>query len=332
MISRFVSLLAGALLFVAPALHATSAYTIQPPVLGHVFDQETGSLHRINGIPGASSMGEALNLGFTAVQATVAADQNLAILRDDQGRTFFVDLSAEPPVATEIPGVLDGANGVLISPTGRSAALYSPGTGQIQLLDGLPGIPTPGTVLELDQGVGVWTAFAISDSGAILAATSEQGSGSLFLLQPDHVSERIGAVQRASWLAFLAGTDDAVITDAGAGEILLYRDVVARRQTSVLASEIDQIKNPFAAAPTTDGRFVAVAMPGGIASVPVYGGAPAFVECACTATSMTPLAGGNVFLLTEDIRAPMTIAEIGAASRTLFVPALPADTESEETQ
>lgn len=333
MISRFGFLLAGAVLIAAPALQAASNYTIRPPVLGHVFDLETGSLHRVNGIPGASSMGDALALGFSAVQATVSADQSLAIVRDDEGLTFHVDLTAEPPVVTQVQGVMEGALTALISPRARSAALYSPGTGEIQLLAGLPGVPTPGEVLELEEGMGDWTAFAISDSGAVLAAASADGSGSLHLLRQGMLAERIAGIQRASSLAFLAGSNDAVVTDAGAGEILLYRDIVARRQVSVLASGSDDIKNPFAAAPTGDGRFVAVAMPGGIATVPVYGGAPAFVECACTATSMTPLAGGNVFLLTEDIRSPMTIAEVGAASRTLFIPALPPDeTESEATK
>ncbi len=332
MISRFGSLLAGAALFVAPILQAANNYTIQPPVLGFVFDQKTGSLYRIDGIPGASSLGNALDLGFTAVQATIAADQSLAMVRDGQGRTFLVDLTVVPPVAKEIPGVMEGATGMLISPSARSAALYSTTSGQLQFLHGLPGSPAPGSILKLGHGLGVWTSFAISDSGAVLASSADQGSGALFLLRPNHVAERIGGVQRASWLAFLAGTDDAVITDAGAGEILLIRDIVARRQVSVLASRQDRIKNPFAASPTADGRFVAVAMPGNIASVPIHGGVPAFVECACTPTSMSPLVGGNVFLLTDNPREPMRLAEVGATTRTLFVPALPADTESEATK
>ncbi len=333
MISRFGPLLAAAVLLVAPALQAASNYTIRPPVLGYVLDAETGSLHRIDGIPGASSMGEALELGFTAVQVAVSAGQNLAIARDDQGRTLFVDLTAEPPAVTEIHGVLEGATQALISPEARSATLYAPATGQIQFLRGLPGVPTAGNVLELEQGVGDWTGFAISDSGSVLAAASARASGSLYLLRQGRVPERVGGVQRASSLAFLAGTDDAVVMDSASGEILLYREVTARRQVTVLASETDEIQNPFAAAPTSDGRFVAVAMPGRIASVPVYGGVPSFVECACTATSMRPLAGGNVFLLTDDIRSPLTIAEVGADSRTLFVPALPAEEASgEQTQ
>ncbi len=332
MISRFGPLLAGAVLLTAPVLEAAGNHSILPPVLGYVFDQQTGSLHRINGIPGASSMGEALDLGFTVSRATISANQRLAIVRDARGRTYSVDLNVVPPSATEIQGVLDGATEALISPSARLAALYSPATGRLQFLDGLPGVPTPGTVVEVGRGRGSWTTFAISDSGAVLAANSDGGSGALFLLRPNRMPERIGGVRRVSWLAFRAGTDDVVVTDAGAGEVLLFRDVVGRRQMSVLASEADEVGNAFAAAPTSDGRFVVAAMPGRVASIPVAGGVPAFIECACTATSMTPLGGGNSFLLTEDVRSPMTIVEIGTTSRALFVPALPADPETAQVK
>ena len=328
MISRLGSLFLGAIFFVVPALQAADGYTIRTPVLGYVFDQEAGSLHRLDGIPGASWVGEAIDLGLVIKQVYIAPTQMFAIARDDQGRTLFVDLVAEPPKAVELEGALSETTGAMISPMARHAALYSTETGRIQLLDGLPGLPTVGETVLLDQGVGDWTAFAISDTGVIAAAAARPDAGSLFMLNAGSPAVRIAGVQRAGEIAFFAGSNDAVVTDIAADEIVLYRDVVARRQSSVIASANDDVKNPFGAKPTVDGRFVAVGMPGGIASIPLYGGAPVFAECACAATSLAPLADGNVFRLTEDIREPLQIAQVGAAPRVLFVPALQVEDEA----
>lgn len=322
MISRFGSLLLGALIISATPAKAADSYTIQTPVLGHVFDRETGTLHRVAGIPGASWIGDAIELDMVLSEAYIAPSQRYAIVRDDQGRLLVVDLDAQPINVSEIEGVLEGANGVMISPTARHAALYSTATGEVQLLAGLPENPAVGEILQLDRSEGNWTALAISDRGVIVAAAARAESGSLYMLQAGRGPERIGAVQRVGEVAFFAGSNDVVVTDTAGDEILLYRDVVARRQSSVIASANDGVRNPFGAKPTADGRFVVVGLAGGsIASIPLYGGAPVFTDCACATTSLTPMTGGNVFRLTDDISEPLQIAEVGAASRVLFIPA-----------
>lgn len=329
MIARFGSLLMGAFFVFAPSLQAADGYTIRPPVLGHVFDRETGAIHRLDGIPGASWVSEAIDLGVVVTQAHIAPTQRFAIVRDEEGRTLFVDLAAQPPQAEPIEGALDGADGAMISPAARHAALYATESGEIQLLEGLPGLPAVGETLRLERGVGDWTAFAISDSGVIVAASARPEGGSLYMLRSGSASLRIGAVQRVGEVAFFAGSNDAVVADTAADEILLYRDVVARRQSSVIASANDGVKNPFGAKPTADGRFVAVGLRGGIASIPLYGGPPVFTECACATTSLAALAGGNIFRLTADISEPLQIAQVGSESRLMFVPALQREESSQ---
>lgn len=328
MIPRLGSLLAGALFAVALPVQAADGYSVRSPVLGYVLDQETGSLHRLDGIPGASWVGEAIDLNLVVTRADFAPTQGFAIIRDEEGRTLFVDLTVEAPTAVPIKDALDGASGVIISPSARRAAIYSTEAGRIQLLDGLPGVPVVGETLQLVKGVGTWSAFAISDDGVILAAATRPPGGSLHMMRAGHSTVRIGPVQRAGELAFLAGTNDAVVTDTAASEIVLYRDVVVRRQSMVIASANDGVKNPFGAKPTGDGRFVAVGLSGGIASVPLQGGVAVFTECACATTSLASLAGGNVFRLTDDLGEPIQIAEVSAEPRVLFVPALQRDSDS----
>ena len=328
---RFSPKLLVALALVTPVLQGAVGYSVQGPVLGHVLDPETGSLHRVDGIPGASGIGVPLSLDFLIAQATVAPSQEFAIVRDEEGRFFVLDLSASPPVAIELEGALAEADGALISPGSRRAALYSAAAGKLQMLNDLSGAPSVGETLELEKGVGEWTAFAISDLGVVLVASAQADSGSLFTLSLESGSSRVGAVHRAGGLSFFSDSNDAVIADTAANEVILIRDVVARRQTSVIASASDEIANPFGVQVTSDGRYVAVAMPGGVASVPVFGGAPVSASCACAPTSLVPLAGGNVFQLTADVHSPLQIVEVGAASRILFIPALsepaPAETQ-----
>lgn len=321
--------LLAALVLAASALQGAAGYSVQGPVLGHVLDPETGSLHRVDGIPGASGIGAPLALEFLVAQATVAPSQEFAIVRDEEGRFFVLDLTATPPAPTELNGALAEADGALISPSSRRAALYSAAAGKVQMLNDLSGTPSVGETLDLEQGVGEWTGFAISDLGVVLVASAQADSGSLFALSLESGSSRVGAVHRAGDLAFFSDSNDAVVADTAANEVILIRDVVARRQTSVIASESDDIANPIGVQVTSDGRFVAVAMPGGVASVPVLGGAPISASCACAPTSLVPLAGGNVFQLTTDVHTPLQIVEVGASSRILFIPAIPGPAPAE---
>ena len=318
------SMFLAALLLVVSPLQAASEYSLQAPVLGHVFDPEAGTLHRVDGIPGASSVGDALPLDFAIARAAVAPSQDYAIVSDGEGRLWVVDLTVSPPVAALLEGTIDGADAVLISPTGARAAIYSTAEGLVQWISDPAGTPAVGGTAGLPEGAGHWSAFAISDKGVILAAAAQSSAGSLYALRPGAGFQRVAGLNRASDIAFFTRSNDAVVADTGANEVLMIRDVVAKRQTSVIASENDNVHNPFGVGVTADGRYVAVGIPGGVASVPVFGGAPAFTDCACAPTAMVPMAGGNVFRLTGDIRSPMQIVEVGADSRMLFIPAAPA--------
>lgn len=326
--SRFGSLLLATLFLGASALQATvDPSGVDGPVLGYVLDSETGALHRINGIPGASWVGDALPLDFPVAKAQVATNQEVAIVRDREGMTYLVRLDSTPPVVTVFSEAM-AADGMLISPLGRSAALYSTATGQIQFLEISSEGARVGETADLPNVTGEWTAFAISDRGVVLAAVAQEGGGSLYSLRSGGQEIRIGSVQRAGDLAFLADSDDVAVADTGANEVHLIRGVTRRRQFIVLAGERDRVINPFAIEATSDGRFLAVAVPGGFASIPIQGGAPAITDCDFTPTELAPLAGGSVFRLTADIRAPIRIARVGTVESPRFIPAL-APEESE---
>ena len=330
--SRFGSLLLATLFLGASALQAAGDYSVNAPVLGYVLDSETGALHRINGIPGASWVGDALPLEFPVAQAQVATSQDSAIIRDREGRTYLVQLDRTPLVVTEFSEAM-AADGMLISPLGRSAALYSTATGQIQFLDISEGSARVGETADLPALPGEWTAFAISDRGVVLAAVAQDRGGSLYSLESGGQAIWVRSVQRAADLAFLAGSNDVAVADAGANEVHLIQGVTSRRRFFVLAKEGEGVTNPFAIEATSDGRFVAVAIPDGFASIPVQGGGAAITRCDFTPTELAPLAGGSVFRLTADIRAPIRIARVGTDESPRFIPALaPEESVTVETR
>ena len=322
--SRFGFLLAAAFVVAAGAMQAADGYSFRAPVLGYVVDSEEGALHRVDGMLGAARVGDRLALDFPVARAQVASAQNVAIVADNEGRIYLVDLSASPPTVREFVGAM-AADRMVISPQGRSAALYSADSGRIQFLDISGTAAQIGKTMELPQGVGDWTAFAVSDRGILLAAAAQASGGALYALRSGGQAIRVGAVNRAEDLAFFAGSDNAVIADRGANEVHLLRGILSWRRSTVIATELDGIVNPFGVEVTADGRFVAVAIPGGFASIPVLGGAVTITRCGCTPTELAPLAGGDTFRLTADLYAPIRVARVGMESNVRFIPALVRD-------
>ena len=321
--SRFGSLWLGALICLVPSLQAANNFSLNAPALGYVFDQETGEFRRMDGFLGSSSLSSPIELGFTVTQAFVALGREFAIVQDEQGAMLLVNLSATPPSAVALDGAMAGADGVMFSPSGQFAALYAKQSGRVQLVQGLDGVPQLGEELTGLAGLGNWAAFALSDSGVVLAASSDSDVGSVYVLRPGETPRRVASIQRPGGLAFFSGSDDAVVADAGAHEVLVLRNSGGWWHPTPVATVNDGINNPFLVNVTKDGRYVVVATPGGVTSIPLNGGVPVFTDCACSPAALDSLAGGNVFLLTADIHSPLQVVEVGDQSRVRFVPALP---------
>ncbi|MDE0105707.1 MAG: hypothetical protein OXN89_25290 [Bryobacterales bacterium] len=324
MILRSGSLLLGALVALAPTSFASNL-ALDAPVLGYVFDGDSGELHRINGLLGSSSLSDAIGLQSPVSRASVSTNQRFAIVQDGDGRTLLVDLTVEPPSATELEGVMDGAEGVLFGPSGLVAAFYAKDRGLLQFVDGLGSSPTVGSEIDGLDGLGSISGLALSDSGSVLVATSGGGGGSLYMLPRRARAQRVGSVQEASGLTFLRGEEDAIIADGEANEVIFLRSYGMSWHAITVATENDGLNRPYLAGATGDGSYAVVAVPGGVMSIPLYGGAVSFADCACSPTGLTPLLGGNAFLLTSDPRQPLLAVEVGEEPRVRFIPALPLD-------
>ena len=322
--SLSTTLLTASLLLLPAAskvARSASGQGVRGPVLGYIFDKDSRLLRPINGIPGAAHVAAAVVLDFSPAVVEVSPNQDFALAVDAGGRLRLVDLAAPTPTSTVVESAIAGVDRVFISPSGAAAAAYDRGAGVVQVFDGLPAAADAAGEFTVASLPGVLTALAVSDGGAVLAAVAERSGGSIYTLVSDRAPARVGAVRRVLGMSFAPRADDAVAADYDAGEVLLIRGATTIRQVSVIASADDGIERPSFAAVAADGARAVVTVPSGAAAVPLAGGSPQSFDCACKPVTLSPLAGGAAFRLTEGLGAPIRLVEVAAETRMLFVPA-----------
>jgi hypothetical protein len=298
---------------------------ISGPVLGYVFDADNAGVRPIFGIPGAATLGPALNLGVELDRAALSqeSDYLLGVAGPDRPVVLFRDLSgALSPVA--IAGAAPAPDRILVSPSGSSALLFYREGSLIEVFTGLPDAPALSASIDL-ASLPPFTLWAISDDGRAILASAPAGDGqSVFLINPDGSPRLLFSAGRVAAAAFLTKRSDAVIADALYNSVDWIRDVTGAAEVINLAAEKDGISSPVGVSVSRDNLrvFVANAGSGSIASLDLAGGAPLLVACDCALTSLERLHGNAVFRLTEPSGEPLWVFDGDAPeARVVFVPA-----------
>ncbi len=135
------------LLCLAAPLALAQQGRVEGPVTGYVFDGQAQVLRPVLGIPGASVLGDPVNLGAGLASGAVSPrlDSVIAVATDGTFHIYTLNAGA----ASEVPanGIPFVPERVVFSPTGSAAALY--GGGRIQVVTGLPGAPKPGNNFDI---------------------------------------------------------------------------------------------------------------------------------------------------------------------------------------
>ncbi len=323
--SLSTTLLTASLLLLSAASDVARSASggVRGPVLGYIFEENSRLLLPINGIPGAAHVATAVVLDFSPVVIEVSPNQDFALAVDAEGRLRLVDLAEPVPTSTVVSSALSGVERIFISPSAVSAVVYDRDAGIVQVLDGLPADASAAGEFAIGSLPGVLTALAVSDDGAVLAAIAERSGGSLYALVSDRDPIRVGPVRRVLGLSFAPRADDAVAADYDASEVLLINGVTTIGQVSVIASADDGITRPSFVAIAADGATAVAVIPSGVARVPLNGGPPELIDCACKPTTLSHLAGGAAFRLTEAVGSPIHLVDVASETRMLFVPAVP---------
>src|SRR4051794_3502054 len=212
-------------IFIAACFIASCVYgqagRLQGPLSGFVFDRSSQSLRRIQGIPGAATVGAGVEFGFPVTSAVVAPRLDSAIILSADGVPHLFRLGGDAPVEVSLPG-LAAADRVVFSPSGSAAALYAGGS--VQVIRGLPDSATLAGSVSVHGPAKpqrpLSAAFAVSDDGAYLLYAA---AGPVELIGVAGDSRKLMDAAPGSLAAFAPAGHDAAIVHSGMLSVI--RDV-----------------------------------------------------------------------------------------------------------
>jgi hypothetical protein len=293
------------------------------PLLGFTPDSDGTAIRQIIGIPGASMLGNQLQIAVNIRGVLISPKQDYAIAIRGDGQFVVIDLRTSAPEIKDIAGIRSVVGLMAISPTGSVAAIYADETRTVQIIGHLPDAPVVIQELDASRVPGRGGSVAVSDDGAVaLVRFDGPDSSSLWALDSSGTSWRV-AVDQPSAVAFFPNSSNAVVGDDATQSAFLILDVRRLAARIPLLSRGEHVRAFASASTSEDGRrvFLADAKSGNIAIVDTETLTPVFVHCDCRATGLHRLKGASVFRLTETSRDPMMVLDASEAEpRILVIP------------
>lgn len=318
-----------------------SGSSIEGPVLGYVFNSVHRTIHPIQGITGAAQVGPALVSEVSFATVAVSPTHTFALgVEAGSGSAYYVELTPAAAKATTLGSINDGADRIVISPSGTAAIFYDRANREAQVVSGLPGDRKVRGPVALDSVPGVISALAVNDAGdAILIGVSEEEGGSVYLGGPSRDPRSLTNMGRVSSVAFLPDSNDAAVADYDRNEVILLTDVAGGGGSTVIGGERDGVMQPAVVAASADGASILVvsSQRGGITRLSTSGGLPNSLDCDCRPSNLMPLVGNAVFVVTETSASPLLVydgdRELNGqpAPRIWFVPPSEATLVAEPT-
>ena len=282
------------------------------PRLGYLFEAGPRVLRSVDGIPGAALLGSAIELGFPIADAVVSPDQTYALaINADNRAPYAVSFGRGSWNPQEVLGARYPVDSVVLSPSGRSAALYNVSEGVIQVVRGLPDTPVVDHELHLTN----LDHMAVSDDGALVLASQLGHSGPVLAWRGNQTSRDLPILGPVSAIALRPQSHDALIAN-GAGVTLIHES---------------DTRTEYRLFPETAGycvglafsqrgeRFFAAYHNGTILSYDLPGEKSTNLSCHCVPKFLQQLSPDSVLRLNEGEQEPMRILD-GTRNRVLFVP------------
>jgi len=214
---------------------------IRPPQSGFVWDASLQAIRPVQGLPGAWTLGPALNLGVPVLAARFSPDNNFALIASDSSVAIVTGLNAGKVAVVPVENALT-ADLMTLNDTGTTALLYSKSQRSVQWLEGLPSNPAVVRTISLADLGGDVTAIAMNRGGnlALIGIALDANNGSLHKL---HVRGALGFVgnTHAASIVFAQNDRDAYLTDSAAGTLMLASD---SQGLSVLADGSAGLQRP----------------------------------------------------------------------------------------
>jgi hypothetical protein len=304
-------------------LAVVSAQQVRQQALGFVFDSGTSRLRPLWGVPGASTVGDPIDLGGDVSSSAISPHQDYIAFLAGTDRTAKIWRHDTQEISV-IPDVRPGATQVVVSPEGASAALYYADTHQVHVITGLPDAPIAKMDADLSSLMNPLHSLAVSDDGSLLLASEGLVSGnaapSVVVFHSNGVAARIGLSGPATAMAFLSNSHDVLLSSAG--EAILVGDAVAQSSHTILPASANSAIGVIS---STDGSraFFVNAQTGtiSIVSLSSVGAPPAIVQCSCEPTGIARTAAPSIYRLTENSGVPVSLLDFSSNQpRMLVIP------------
>jgi len=330
------------------AAQATSGYGMSGPSLGLIFESDSAAIRPILGIPGAATLGVALNPGFTVDRAIVAPGADFALTVAKDSFRLAAVRAAGSAAQWLTPATGEAPDFIAFSPRGSSAALYYRSAGRLVVLSGLRSQTPQIVVVDTASVPAAPSLVAVSeDAASLLLAVDEGESAALYYLpaapvantkapvgrvqasslrasalSSNGVAQRLGTFQSVSALRFAGAGADALLADGKANAVYLIQDASGTAQIRVLGSAQDGLSQPTAVEAMDALRVLVVNAGAANLTILSRDGAPAVsMQCGCTPVGLHQLAGNSVYRLTEPSKEPMWLLDAGGVeARIVAVP------------
>jgi len=300
---------------------AQTGTTLSGPTLGLVFDASQSALRPIRGIPGAATMGDAVNLGFRLASATVSPRQDcaLAVKADDSSLVLVRAGGA----SAAVPGAWPAPALVVFSPAGTAAALYDSGAGRVQVLTGLPDAAAVQSDVDISALAGPVAALAVDDAGSTLfLAAGAAETVALYRIGMDGTSQFLASFRSVAALRLSANGREALLADSAAGAVYAIRDLRGAGRMETIASGRDGLGTPIAVESDSAGRIFVADQAGNVTILNRGRGPVVSLPCGCTPAGLFRLSGTATFRLTNPSDGPMWVLDAsGTDARIVAVPA-----------
>jgi len=299
---------------------AQTGTALSGPTMGLVFDASQSALRPIRGIPGAATLGDAVNPGFPLASATVSPRQDFALaLRADDSS---VVLALAGGGSAAVPGARPAPALMVFSPAGATAALYDSGAGRVQVLTGLPDAAAVQSDVDISALAGPVAALAVDDAGSTLfLAAGAAETVALYRIAMDGTSQFLASFRSVAALRLSVNGREAMLADSAAGAVYAIRDLRGAGRMETIASGRDGLGIPIAVESDSAGRIFVADQAGNVTILNRGRGPVVSLPCGCTPAGLFRLSGTATFRLTEPSNGPMWVLDAsGADARIVAVP------------
>src|SRR5437588_4930174 len=252
-----------AAIFLMTSCAALAQNQLNGPDLNWVFDPSAGAVRRIIGMPGAAYQGPPKRVDFQIASAVISPDGRYALaVRDSDKQVFLLSFASREPAYSAIGGLVSASGRIFISPGGAAAAVCAAAGDRpedcrtVMRLAGLPDSPVVSDAVAFDRV----DTLAIDDSGAILAAASDDAGSLLLYTGKDGAKRPIGHAGLLRGLAISADGNTAVFADAASSTLIRIDDLPRAAAFTVIAGADQGIAGPIGVAMSRSGRMAFVAV------------------------------------------------------------------------